>query len=284
MSTGLLLFLLAAFGLVFGSFLNVVIVRVPSDESIVRPPSKCPGCGSAIAPRDNIPVISWLLLRGKCRSCGMDIPVGYPLVEAANAVLWVLAGLRFGDSVWVIPFALFFSVLLVLSVIDLELYILPDKITKPLMVVSAVTIVVLSVLVLDNPGAAILGAAIGAIGLAGFLFAMLLFWDLVMKKEGMGFGDIKLAVSLGMWLGLINPLLCLFALIASSLIGAIVGAGVYLVRRESKPYPFGPWLAIGTIVVILFSGPILKLYDVDADSAMAPLAPTSTSLPVVTGQ
>ena len=131
MSTGLLLVLLAVFGLVVGSFLNVVIVRVPSGESLVAPPSKCPLCETAIAPRDNIPVVSWLLLRGKCRSCGEPIPAGYPLVEVANAVLWVLAGIRFDASVELIPYALFFSVLLALSVIDLELYILPNRITYP---------------------------------------------------------------------------------------------------------------------------------------------------------
>src|SRR6478752_5790279 len=114
MPLGLLLFLLALFGLVIGSFLNVVIVRVPSGESIVSPPSKCPQCEQAIQTRDNIPVISWLLLKGRCRNCGEPIPAGYPLVELGNAVLWVLAGLCFGASIELIPYALLFSVLLAL--------------------------------------------------------------------------------------------------------------------------------------------------------------------------
>jgi leader peptidase (prepilin peptidase)/N-methyltransferase len=284
MSTGLLLVLLALFGLVVGSFLNVVIVRVPSDESILRPPSKCPQCETPIQPRDNIPVVSWLLLRGRCRSCGEPIPAGYPLVEAGNAVLWVLAGLRFGDSVWVIPYALLFSVLLVLSVIDLELYILPNKITYPSIVASAVIIPVLAVAVLDDPAGAIVGAVIGGIGFAGFLLVILLAWELLMKKEGMGMGDVKLALLLGMWLGLINPLLCLFALIASSIIGLLVGVVILAVRKESRPFPFGPWLALGTIAVILCSGPILRAYDIGEDTAMAPVAPASASLPGVGGQ
>jgi leader peptidase (prepilin peptidase)/N-methyltransferase len=124
-----------------GSFLNVVIVRVPSGESVLHPPSKCPQCEQSIAPRDNIPVISWLLLRGHCRSCGTDIPAGYPLVELANAALWVIAGLRFGASWELLPYAVLFSVLLALSVIDLELYILPNRITYPSIVVSAIAVV-----------------------------------------------------------------------------------------------------------------------------------------------
>lgn len=284
MPTGLLLLLLALFGLVIGSFLNVVIVRVPSGESIVSPPSKCPQCENPIATRDNIPVISWLLLKGKCRNCGEPIPAGYPLVEAGNAVLWVLAGLAFGASVWVIPYALLFSVLLALSVIDLELYILPNKITYPSILVSLVAIPVLAFATSDDPGSIILGAVIGGIAFAGFLLVMLLGWELIMRKEGMGMGDVKLAVVLGLWLGIINPLLVLFALIASSLIGLIVGVGILIVRKESRPFPFGPWLALGTIAVILFAGPILRIYDIDeGDTAAAPMA-TSTSLPVVTGQ
>lgn len=284
MSTALLLVLLAVFGLAVGSFLNVVIVRVPSDESVLSPPSKCPMCEKPIARRDNIPVLSWILLKGKCRNCGEPIPAGYPLVEAGNAVLWVLAGVAFGASAWVIPYALLFSVLLALSVIDLELYILPNRITYPTILVSLVAIPVLALLFADDPASAILGAVIGGIAFAGFLLVMLLGWELIMRKEGMGMGDVKLAVILGLWLGLINPLLCLFALIASSLIGLVVGVGILFVRKESRPFPFGPWLAIGTILVILFSGPILRVYGIDSDDSAAALAPASTSLPLVVGQ
>ena len=255
-----LLVILAIVGLLVGSFLNVVIVRVPSGESIVSPPSKCPRCEAAIAPRDNIPVISWLLLKGRCRSCQEPIPVGYPLVELTNAVLWVAAGLRFGTAAELYPYCALFSVLVVLSVIDLELYILPNKITYPSILVSLVAIPVLAVVSTEEPASAVMGAVIGGVGYAGFLFAVLIAYELIVHKEGMGLGDVKLAVLLGLWVGYLNPFLVLFALIAASIFGLVVGLGIFLVRRESRPYPFGPWLAIGAIVVILASQPILDAY------------------------
>ena len=280
MSPALLLPILALFGLLIGSFLNVVIVRVPSHESVVHPPSKCPQCQSEIAPRDNIPVISWVLLRGKCRSCGEPIPAGYPLVELANAALWVAAGLRFGPSWEVVPYALFFSVLLALSVIDLYLYILPNKITYPSVIVSAIAIVPLSYLATDNPNGAMLGAYLGGFGYALFLGITLIAYELIVRKEGMGMGDVKLAALLGLWVGWIHPILVLYSLIAASVIGLIVGAAILAVRRESKPYPFGPWLAIGAILVILASNPILDRVLPD-DGLAAQRTPSGS--PVIEG-
>lgn len=268
MSNVLLLSCLAVFGLVIGSFLNVVIVRIPSGESVVRPPSRCPQCEAAIAPRDNIPVLSWLLLRGRCRSCGQEVPAGYPLVELGNAVLWVLAGLRFGASWELVPFALFFSTLLALSVIDLELYILPNKITYPSVLISVPVLVAVSYLTTDKPGAAILGAIIGGVGYALFLGVTLIAYELIVHKEGMGMGDVKLAALLGLWVGWIHPILVLYSLIAASVLGLVVGAGILAVRRASRPYPFGPWLALGALVVILASGPILDRALPDDDVAM----------------
>lgn len=263
MSTPLLLVLLAAFGLVIGSFLNVMIVRVPSGESILRPPSKCPQCEDEIARRDNIPVVSWVLLKGRCRSCGEPIPAGYPLVELGNAALWVAAGLRFGDTWPTIPFALFFSVLLALSVIDLELYILPNKITYPSVVVSLVAIVGLSFAFLDDPAAAIRGAVIGGVGYSVGLGVTVIAYELIIRKEGMGMGDVKLAALLGLWIGFVDPILVLYGLILACFLGIAVGAVILVIRRASEPYPFGPWLALGAIVVILFSTPILDFVQPD---------------------
>lgn len=276
MSTGLLLGFLFVFGLAVGSFCNVVIVRVPSGESPLHPPSKCPLCQTPISPRDNIPVVSWLLLKGRCRSCSEPIPGGYPLVELTNAVLWVLAGLRFGASAPLIAYCLLFSVLLVLSVIDLELYILPNAITYPTIVVSAIAIPVLSAVAADAPLQSTLVAYASGIGFAGVLLVTMLGYSLVARKDGMGMGDVKLAVILGMWLGWIQPVLVLMALVASSVIGLVIGGALLIKRGKSDYFPFGPSLAIGTILVILLSGPILDVYgftdEVDALRAVAPTA------------
>ncbi len=258
MSTPVLLVVLALYGLAVGSFLNVLIVRVPEGASVVRPPSRCPLCEQQIALRDNVPVVSWLLLRGRCRSCSEPIPAGYPLVEVASAALWVVAGLRFGATWELIPFALLFSVLLALSVIDLELYILPNAITYPSILVSLVVIPGLAFVATDNPAGAILGAVVGMVAYAGGLGLTLVAWELIVRKEGMGAGDVKLAVLLGLWIGYLHPVLVLYSLIAASVLGLVVGAGIYVVRRASQPYPFGPWLAIGAIAVIVASEPILR--------------------------
>jgi leader peptidase (prepilin peptidase)/N-methyltransferase len=152
---------------------------------------------------------------------------------------------------------LFFSVLLALSVIDLELYILPNKITYPSVLVSVVAVVPLSYLAVDEPGEAILGALIGGVAYALFLGITLVAYELIVHKEGMGIGDVKLAALLGIWVGWIEPLLVLYALVAASIVGLVVGAAILFVRRASQPYPFGPWLAVGAVAVILASQPIL---------------------------
>lgn len=273
MSNALLLPLLAVSGLVVGSFLNTVIVRVPAGEPVLRPSSRCPACEAPIARRDLVPVVSWILLRGRCRACREPIPAGYPLVEVANAGLWVLAGLRFGPTIELLPYLAFFSVLVALSVIDLELYLLPNRITYPSVLVSAVAVVPLSLLVKDDPGGAILAALGGGFGYAFFLGLTLLLYELVVRKEGMGMGDVKLAALLGIWVGWVHPLLVLYSLIVASIVGLVVGAGILVVRRASKPYPFGPWLALGAIVVILLSGPIL---DEVRPEAAAPARGSST--------
>lgn len=241
-----------------GSFLNVVIVRVPSGESILRPPSKCPQCEQPIAGRDNIPVVSWLLLHGRCRTCGEEIPAGYPIVELTNAVLWVIAGLRFGASWELVPYAILFSVLLALSVIDLELYLLPNRITYPSMVISAIAVVPLSIAATDDPGRHITQALLSGLGYAGFLAVMLFGFEFITKKQGMGMGDVKLAVILGIWVGWIEPILVIYSLIFASVFGLVVGIVVLAVRRESRPYPFGPWLALGAMAAILASDQILE--------------------------
>jgi leader peptidase (prepilin peptidase)/N-methyltransferase len=264
--TALTYILFGIFGLAVGSFLNVVIVRVPSKESLLSPPSKCPLCQTPIRSSDNIPVISWLLLRGKCRSCGEPIPAGYPLVELTNAVLWVVAAIRFEAVGEAVAFAVFFSILLALSVIDLELSILPDAITLPTALIS---IPVLAGLALfyggDDAGHRIARTLIDGVAYAGFLFIVLIAFEIIVRKEGMGFGDVKLALSLGLWLGYATPesivvaipIFPLYSLIFASVIGTVVGIIYRLVRGEWGAYPFGPWLALGALTVILAANPLV---------------------------
>jgi leader peptidase (prepilin peptidase)/N-methyltransferase len=248
------LVLLGLFGLAVGSFLNVVIVRLPDGDSLLHPPSRCPQCETPIAARDNIPVLSWVLLRGRCRGCGEPIPAGYPLVEVANAVLWVVAGVRFGMSWALLPMLLLFSTLLAQSVIDLELYRLLDKITFPVLGVSFALIAVASALEGDasRVGLAVAGA---------FGYFLFLGIPAMIMPRGMGLGDVKLALLLGLFLGWVHPLLILFSLILACLLGIVVGLAVFAARRgKSEPFPFGPWLALGCIAALVFSRPLLDVY------------------------
>lgn len=247
---------LGLFGLAVGSFLNVVIVRMPAKESILTPPSRCPQCRSELALRDNIPVVAWLLLRGKCRSCSEPIPAGYPLVELANAVLWLAAGVRFGQEWILLPYLFLFSVLLAQSVIDLELYILLDRITFPALAVSVPLLLAVS-LTVDDARWAIVGAVIGSLGYFAFLGLPALLYP-----RGMGLGDVKLALLMGLYLGFISPILLLFALVVACFMGIVAGGILYFARGgKSENFPFGPWLALGCVVVILFSSTFLAPYQ-----------------------
>lgn len=257
MSNYVLLPMLAVYGLVVGSFLNVVIVRVPGGESIVRPPSKCPQCGHGIAARDNIPVISWLLLRGRCRHCQEPIPAGYPLVELTNAALWVVLGLRFGATWPLVAYLVVFSVLLVLSVIDFELYLLPNRITYPFVIVSALAVIPLS-FTQSDPFGKMIGAWLSGLGYFAMLFIPAELLRLVMRRQTMGGGDFKLAPSLGIWVGWLHPGLVLFAIIVAAVAGVVAGIVMWIIRKERDAIPFGPWMALGAMVVVLGAHQILE--------------------------
>ena len=208
----------------------------------------------------------------------LDLEVGGRVVE----LIEVGPAHTRGDSIVVVPYALLFSVLLALSVIDLELYILPNKITYPSIIASIIAIPVLSYGVADDPVGSIIWSYAGGLMFAGILLITLLGWELIVHKEGMGMGDVKLALLLGIWLGWLHPILPLAALIASSIFGLVAGLGIFLVRRESRPFPFGPYLALGTVAVILFSGPIVRFYGFDgADDEAAPGVGSTSSVVVV---
>jgi leader peptidase (prepilin peptidase)/N-methyltransferase len=245
----------AVLGLLVGSFLNVVIVRVPEKQSIVRPRSRCPGCGTQLAERDNVPVVSWLLLRGRCRTCGMRIPVMYPLVELATAVLFTAAALRFGFD-WALPgYLWFFAALLAVSVIDLQRFLVPNRIVYPSLVASLVLLGGAGLLGSDLD--ALVRGVVGAALASGGLLALALLYP-----RGMGMGDVKLALLLGLYLGWLSLGHVPLGLFLGFLLGSLVGLGLLVtrVRGRKDPLPFAPFLAAGAVLAVLFGSALLDWY------------------------
>lgn len=245
----------ALVGLAVGSFLNVVIARVPRHESVVHPPSHCPECDTAIAPRDNVPVLSYVALRGRCRHCGTSIALRYPLVEVATAVLWAAVGARFAGS-WALPAYLMFSAaLLAISVIDLEHYIIPNRIVYPVGFASVPLLTLAAALDDDWPALVRAGLA----GLAAFAFFFALH---VVSPRSMGFGDVRLSLLLGVYLGWLGWPEVLAGLFLGFALGAVVGVALMVTGRRNRRQhiPFGPFLAAGTMLVVLVGDPIIDAY------------------------
>jgi leader peptidase (prepilin peptidase)/N-methyltransferase len=248
------LFFVALFGLVIGSFLNVVIHRLPRDMSLLRPPSSCPGCGGRIKPYDNIPVLSYLLLRGRCRACGRRISPEYPAVEALTAAGFVLVYLHAGREVGLELAAgcVFTSALIALGFIDYHHQILPDAITLPGLVLALAYS-------FFRDDLTVRGALLGAVVGAGFLLVVYGAYLLVRKKEGLGMGDVTMMLMVGAFLG---PLRTVLVLILGSLAGAIVG--VYVILRKGKDFqfalPFGTFLAPAAFAALLWGERIVRAY------------------------
>ena len=261
---------LTVLGLVVGSFLNVVIYRLPemmeaqwrrdyaefSGEapeespklSLAFPGSRCPHCDAEIKPTQNIPVLSYLALGGKCAACKAPISVRYPIVEAITAFLWVLCGLQFGVSNALAGAMFLTAVLVVLTAIDLDHQLLPDSLTLPLVWIGLL-------LNIDNTFVSLESAVLGAV--FGYLCLWTVFWlfKIVMGKEGMGHGDFKLLAALGAWFGLAAlPTIVLL----SSVVGAVLGVALIVTGKQDRetPMPFGPFLA-GAGLIHLFYPSIL---------------------------
>jgi leader peptidase (prepilin peptidase) / N-methyltransferase len=231
-------------GLVAGSFLNVVIARLPRGQSLVRPGSRCPQCGAPVRPYDNVPVLSWLLLRGRCRDCEHPIPARYPLVEAATAALCAAVVVAKGaDEDALLGLALVL-VLVPITFIDLEHRIIPNRIVLPGAIAALAIVAVTDAH--DLPEHLIAGAAAG-----GFLLLAALAYP-----RGMGMGDVKLAGMLGLYLGSSVAPAMLSAFLAGSLAGAAVIARKGAREGRKTAVPFGPFLALGGLVG-LFAGPEL---------------------------
>lgn len=225
----------ALLGLAVGSFLNVVIVRLPEARSLVRPRSACPGCGAAIAWHDNIPLLSFVLLRGRCRACGIRIPWRYPLVEALTGALFAASFAAFGPSIDFVVAAALLSALVAITFIDLDHQIIPNAITYPGIVAGLLASLI-------SPRLSAIDAALGLLA-GGGIFLLIAEGSLrIMGREGMGGGDVKLGAMLGAFLGWKATL---FTLLLSVVGGGLV-AGVLIasgLKGRKDPIPFGPFLA-----------------------------------------
>jgi leader peptidase (prepilin peptidase) / N-methyltransferase len=246
----------AVVGLIFGSFATVVAHRLPRKENIVSGRSKCPHCGRTIRAIENVPVVSYLALRGRCPGCGARISPRYPLTELATGSLFALAAWKFGFSAEGVLFAGIFWALVVLSVIDFEHKLLPDRIVYPTFVVAWLVFIVIAIV--DDDVGRLADAAIGAAIFGGFFFLVGLVYP-----AGMGGGDIKLAFVLGTMLGWLDGFgLVLVGMFLAFLIGSVAGIGVMLAKgggRKSQ-VPFGPFMAMGTIAAVFAGRPLLDEY------------------------
>lgn len=247
-------FFVVLFGLAWGSFLNVVIYRLPKNMSLVSPPSTCPGCGRRIRPYDNIPVVSYLLLRGRCRRCGFGIPFSYLLVEVVTPAAILVAFLRNGGRLGA-PFfasALFASAMIVIGVIDYHHKIIPDAITIPGLVLALGYAAF-------RPDLSFLGALVGAATGAGFLLFVYGAYYLVRKKEGLGMGDVMMMLLVGAVLGWVRTL---FTLILASFAGAAVGMAFVVFRKKGlqAELPFGTFLAPAAFVSLIWGDAIIAAY------------------------
>jgi leader peptidase (prepilin peptidase)/N-methyltransferase len=265
-----LVVLVGVFGLLIGSFLNVVVYRVPAGFSIVSPPSACPRCGTEIKAYDNIPVVSWLALRGRCRTCAEPISARYPLVELGTGAFFALVAWRFWpldenaatDAGALVSRILLLVALLYLAaisvslgLIDLDTHKLPNSIVLPSYVVGAVLLAASGVLAHD--WRALLTALIGAA--AAFVFYFLLALAI---PGGMGFGDVKLAGLLGLYLGFLGWQQLVVGVFAAFIVGGLVALALVILRRAGRKsgIPFGPWMVVGAWIGAFIGQPLIDSY------------------------
>jgi leader peptidase (prepilin peptidase)/N-methyltransferase len=262
----------AAFGALIGSFLNVVIHRLPRDESVVFPTSRCPSCAAAIRPYDNVPVLSWLVLRGRCRACKAGINARYPAVEALTALLFVLVLLHDGVTAALLPDLIFTAALVALIFIDAEHMILPDAITLPGVGFALITRALVPNLygvefLRDSAlaswpvtGLSLTNALLGALVGGGSLWLVGWLWERLRGVEAMGLGDVKMMFMVGAYLGWPLTLVTLFLGVVA---GAVTGVGLMLRRGERDMrmmLPFGIFLGAGAFVSLLAGRRIVVWY------------------------
>ncbi len=242
-------------GLAIGSFLNVVVWRVPRGESVVSPPSACPRCGVGIRSVDNVPVLSWLVLRGRCRDCGEPISPRYPAVELGTAILFGLTAWYFG-AVWHLPAFLYLAAVgVALALIDLDVHRLPNAIVLPSYPVAALLLG--GAALLEGEPAVLLRTLLAGLALYAFYFVVMFIYP-----KGMGFGDVKLAGVLGMYLGFLGWVLVPLGAFLAFLLGGLVGAGLMVVRRAGRKslIPFGPFMLAGAASAIVVGDDLVDWY------------------------
>ena len=242
---------LALLGLCIGSFLNVCIHRLPLKQSVVHPGSRCPSCGYMLRWYDNLPVLSYVMLRARCRSCGQPISLRYPTIEVITAIVFVAHWYAFGATALLPVRLVFASALIVLFVIDLDHQILPDVITLP----GIVTGLALSLVLPPGLQQSFLGVLLGG----GLLWGIAELWYRLRKVEAMGFGDVKMLAMVGAWLGVKMVVL---TFVVSSMMGGLLGVVLLASRRADMAtrVPFGTMLAVAALIASVYGGPLVAWY------------------------
>lgn len=250
--TIILLILPFVFGAVIGSFLNVCIYRVPLGASVVSPPSSCPACSARIPFYLNIPILSYIVLRGRCSSCKAPFSARYPAVEALTGLMAVFAFMKFGPTPDFLIYFVFICALIVITFIDLDFQIIPNVISLPGVAAGFAASFALA-------GLTVADSAIGIAAGGGILYAIAYGWHLFTGREGMGGGDIKLLAMIGAFLGWKGVLLTLFL---SSFSGALIGGVLMMAFGKDSKYaiPFGPFLALGALIYLFFGEGIIGWY------------------------
>ncbi|RDY26651.1 prepilin peptidase [Romboutsia weinsteinii] len=242
-------------GTIFGSFFNVCIFRIPNNQSISNPPSHCYNCNNRLKPLDLVPILSWVFLKGRCRYCGEKISPRYALVELLTGVLFVLVYNVYGLNIITLYYLILVSLLVVITFIDIDHYIIPNG----LIIFGSIFGVLFSLM---GQGIELKDSILGAIISGGGMFLLIYLIELIVKKEVMGGGDIKLFAMIGLFLGVEGGLL---TILLSIYVGAIYGVGIILYSKAKKKdynsvIPYGPFISVGSIIVILYGDNIINWY------------------------
>jgi leader peptidase (prepilin peptidase)/N-methyltransferase len=239
-------------GLCVGSFLNVCIYRIPAHKSIVYPGSACPSCNTYIKFYDNIPILGYVMVKGRCRYCGNPISIRYPLVEFLGGLLVLSMVFKFGITFSMLTYFIFAAALIIITFIDIDYQIIPNEISLPGIIIGLGLSFVIPTL---TPIESLLGIIIGG----GSLWLVATFYMLITRREGMGFGDVKLLGMIGAFVGWKGVLVTIFA---ASAIGTIIGVAAMLKNRKDMKMaiPFGPFLSIGAIIYLFFGDTLIDWY------------------------